>query len=111
MFGVPSSLDQTLVHRPLVGRVEAGDRGGQLAADVRNSLHHGLAPVGVAAVAQLDRLVHPGRGARGNGGATAGARLELDVDLDGRVAARVEDLAAADGDDGGLHSVSLARSK
>ena len=55
-----------------------------------------LPPYGVAAVAQLDRLVHAGRGARRHGGAAEGARLELDVDLDRRVAARVEDLAGVD---------------
>ena len=55
-----------------------------------------LAAPGLAAVAQLDRLVLAGRGAGGDRRAAERARLELDVDLDGRVAARVEDLAGVD---------------
>ena len=55
-----------------------------------------LPPYAAAAVAQLDRLVHAGRRAGRDGGAADGARLEQHVDLDGRVAARVEDLAGVD---------------
>ena len=49
----------------------------------------------------LDRLEGAGGGTRGNGGARDGAVIEGDLDLDGGVAARVEDLAGADGFDGG----------
>src|SRR6185436_15660599 len=45
-----------------------------------------------AAVAQLDRLELAGGGARGHRGAAGGARLQHHVDLDGRVAAAVDDL-------------------
>ena len=55
-----------------------------------------LAPVAVAAVAPLGGLVHARRGARGDDGAAAGARVEDDLDLDGGVAAGVEDLARRD---------------
>ena len=50
----------------------------------------------LAAVAQLDRLELAGGGARGHGGAAGRAGIERDVDLDRRVAPRVEDLARVD---------------
>ncbi len=68
---------------------------------------HRLAAVLVAAVAQLDCLVLAGRSARGHRGAPGGARLELDLDLDRGVAARVEDLPADDVDDDGHGAVLL----
>ena len=46
-----------------------------------------------------------------NGGAARGARLELDVDLDGRVAARVEDLPRVNELNRRHTPASLARSK
>ena len=64
-----------------------------LAAHVRDRLRHALAAATPAAVAQLDRLVHAGRGAGGDRRAPERAGLERDVDLDGRVPARVEDPA------------------
>ena len=51
------------------------------------------------AVAQLDRLVLARRGAGRDRGAAERARVEADLDLDRRVPARVEDLAAVDVDD------------
>ena len=50
----------------------------------------------VAAVAQLDRLELAGRRARRHGRAAGRARAQRDLDLDGRVAAAVEDLAGVD---------------
>src|SRR5262249_35383548 len=49
-------------------------------------------------VAQLDRLMRPGRCARRHGGAADRSGLERNIDLDGRVAATVEDLARMDVD-------------
>ena len=65
---------------------------GDLAVDVGDRLGDALAAARLAAVAQLERLVHAGRRARGHRRAARRARLEADLDLDGRVAARVEDL-------------------
>ena len=59
----------------------------------------------LVAVAQFDRLVRAGRGAGWNGGASARAVLQNDVDLDGRIAAAIEDFAANNVCNGG-HGVS-----
>ena len=96
LLGVPSSAISASSSAALVGRVEAAQRLGDLAVHVRDGLRDALAAVALAAVAQLDRLELAGRRARGHGGAADGARVELDLDLDGGVAARVEDLAGVD---------------
>ena len=78
----------------MASKISAVDRGDRLL--------HALAEIALlVAVAQLDRLVRPGRGAGRHGGAAARAVLQHDVDLDGRIAAAVEDFAADDVDDGG----------
>ena len=92
-------LDHRPVERPLLGGAGAGQRRGDLAVDVGDRPGDALAGPGVAAVAQLDRLELAGRGAGGHRGQAAGAGLQHDLDLDGRVAARVEDLARVDGGD------------
>ena len=64
---------------------------------VVDGLEHALAAVAVlVAVAQFDRLVLAGRGAAGHGGPADAAVLQEDIDLDGGVAAGVEDLAGLD---------------
>ena len=78
-----------------------------LAVDVGDGAGDALAGPGVASVAQLDRLVLAGRGARRDGGGAERARLEPDLDLDGRVAARVEHLAGVEVDDR-AHGSSVA---
>ena len=55
-----------------------------------------LPPQLLAAVAQLDRLELAGRGARGHRRQAPRAGVEHDLDLDGRVAPRVEDLPRVD---------------
>ena len=55
---------------------------------------HTLAAVAVVAVAELDRLVGAGARAARDRGAPARAREQLDLHLDGGVAAGVEDLPA-----------------
>ena len=79
-----------------------------LAVDGVDGLQHALAEIALlVAVAQLHRLVRAGRGARGHRRAAARAILQHHIDLDGRIAAAVEDLAADDVDDGG-HGASPA---
>src|SRR5262249_30909239 len=64
---------------------------------------HALAAVaGGVAVAQLVRLVPAGAGARRDDGPSEGAALAEDLDLDGRIAAAVEDFAGPEVRNGGV---------
>ena len=104
-------LDQLLVELLLLVGLHAPNRLEDLAVHIRDRLRHGLAAEGVAAVAQLDRLVDAGGGAGRDRRAAVGAGLQHHLDLDGGVAARVEDLAGVDVGDTAHSEVSLARSK
>ena len=55
-----------------------------------------LAPEAVAAVAQLDGLVGTGARTARHRGSAPGTGHQLDLDLNGRVAAGIEDLPADD---------------
>ena len=92
--------DQRLVDLGLRLGVHAADGVEDLAVDGVDRLAHALAEVALVAVAQFDRLVRPGGGARRHRGAPLAPVLQHDVDLDGRIAAAVEDFAADDVDDG-----------
>ena len=95
LFGRAVEVDQRAVEAFLVGCVAPAQRLGDLAVDVADRLQDGLAAPPGAAVAQLDRLVDAGRGAGRDDRAAERAGLEPDVDLDRRVAARVDDLPSA----------------
>src|SRR5690606_8921317 len=95
-----------LVDQALLGGVLPDQPRAGLVEHALHGLLHTLAEVAVAAVAQLHRLEGAGRGAAGHGGPAGGAVVEDDLDLDGGVAARVQDLARADSLDG-RHSISL----
>ena len=104
-------LDQAAVDRCLIARVETLHGRAELGDDVADRPQDALAEVRLRiAVAQLDRLVLAGGSPRRDGGATERARLEDDVDLDRRVAARVEDLPRRDALDGAHASPSSTRS-
>ena len=97
LFGVPSSsiIARSTARWSAASSPRTAPASSPL--DVRDRLRHALAAVGgLAAVAQLDGLELPGRSAGRNGRAAERAGLEPHVDLDGRVAARVEDLAGVD---------------
>ena len=100
--------DQRGIEPCLVGRVEAGEACGDLAVHIGNRVRDALAAEGRSAVAQLDRLVHAGRGARGNRRAAERAGLEPNVDLDGRIAARIEHPPAVNLGDPAQRSASFA---
>ncbi len=108
LVGGAVELDEQAVEARLVGGVHAANALRDLAVHVRHSPAHALAAPGGLAVAELDRLVDARRCSRGNRRPPGGARLELDVDLDGRVAARVEDEPAADTGDAAQLTPSLA---
>jgi len=94
--------DHRRVDLDLVLGVEARDGIEDLGVDGFDGLEHALAEIDrLVAVAQLDRLVGAGGGARRHRGAAEGTVFQNDVHLDGGVAAAVENLAADDVDDGG----------
>ena len=92
----PVEVDHEPVEAGLVGGVVAVDGPAELAVDVRHRPLHALAAPPLAAVAQLGGLELAGRGARRHRRPAVGARAQAEVDLDGRVAPRVEDLAGVD---------------
>ena len=108
LVGGAVELDHELVETALVGGVEADDLGGDDVVDVVDGLLHSLAAVtALVAVAQLNGLEGTGGGARGDGGASGSTVLQEDLDLEGRVATGVEDLAGVNVLDEG-HLVLLA---
>ena len=92
-------FDHRGVEYPLIEGVEPVERVGDLAVDEPDRGADRLTAVPIATVAELDRLVFAGRRAGWNGRTTGCPRVERYLDLDGGVAAGVEDLAAEDGDD------------
>src|SRR6185503_20568095 len=80
----------------LVGGVPPEQGVAQLTVDVLDGREHALAGEAGLAVAQLDRFVSAGAGARGHRGPAPGTGEQLDLDLDGGVPAGVEDLPASD---------------
>ncbi len=95
-------LDHRGVDLGLLFRLEVDDGVGDLAVHGLHSLQDALAQItAVVPVALLDRLMRTGRRARGHGGATEAAVIQRDIDLDGGIAAAVENFAGVDVDDGG----------
>ena len=102
LFSVPSSAIIAASISAWSSASMLEHRLGDLAIDRVDRLADALAePAALVAVALLDRLVRAGRGARGHRGAAEAAVLEQHLDLDRRIAAAVEDLAAVDVDDRG----------
>ena len=76
-----------------------GEAVGELRVDALDGLQDALASVATLAVAQLVGLVDPRAGAGGDRRPTVGAGGQEHLCFDGRVAARVEDLASVNADD------------
>ena len=89
-------VDQRRVDTALVERVHVEEHVADLAVHVAHRRRHALAAEPGAPVAQLDRFVLAGRGTRRDDGAAPGAGDEQHLDLDRRVATRIEDLAPDD---------------
>jgi len=89
-----------VIEEALIHGVEAFELGGEDGFDVFDGLEDAFAEVmAFVAVAELDGFVLAGGCAGGDGGAAEGAGFQDDVCFDGGVAARIENLAGADGND------------
>ncbi|MNX46846.1 hypothetical protein D3C86_773940 [compost metagenome] len=98
LVGGAVQLEHRLVDGDLVEGVHAGEFVGDHFVDVVDGAQDALAvvPIGLVLVAHLDGFVGAGGGAGGNGRAAARSAGQDDVDLDGGIAAGVEDLAGID---------------
>ena len=93
-------LDHARVQEGLLARIEAHERRGEHGVHVLDRLEHALAAVAAdIPVAQLDGFARAGGGAGGHRRAAHHAGFQHHVGLDGRIAARIQDLAAANIDD------------
>ena len=102
LVGGAVERDHGLVDLDLQLGVHAADGVEDLGVDRIDRLQHALAAVaGLVAVAQLDRLVHAGGGARGHRGAAHGAIFKYYINFDGGIAAGIEDFAADNVGNGG----------
>ncbi len=103
--GSAVGFDHAAVERALIGCVEASDGLGDFGVHVRDCFLHALAEIaGFVAIAKLDGFVFAGGGPGGHSGAAEGAAFEANVSFDCRIAARIENFAAVNGDDFGGHS-------
>src|SRR6185503_18635615 len=100
---------ERLVHGRLVRGVHPGEGGGELAVHVRDGIRYAFTQPSIASVAELDRLELSRGGARRDRCPAEDPGVELDIDLDGRVPPRVEDLSPVDACDL-AHEPALARS-
>ncbi len=112
----PVELEHGVVDADLIGRIGADEGGGDDPLHIADCGEDALAEVALlaidalgqrlgrkGAVAELERFVLARGGAGRHGGAAERAVGETDVDLDGRIAARVDDFTGGDGGDGGVH--------
>ncbi len=88
--------DQPLVEARLVGGVEAADGVRDLVVDVRYGTRYALAREALSAVAQLGRLELAGRSAGRDRRVAVCARAQTHLDLHGRIATAVQNLARVD---------------
>ena len=97
MFGAPIELDELAIDPCLVERIEPRERRGNYFVDATHRFGDAFAAVTfLVAIAQFPRFMLAGAGATRNRRASERASLEVDIDFDGRVAARIKNLARAD---------------
>ncbi len=97
LVGGSIELDHELVDGFLVAGVEADEFRGDFGVDVVDGFEDALAhELFLVVVAEFAGLVFAGAGAGGDGGAAEGAVFQNDIDLDGRIAAGVKNLASLD---------------
>ncbi|MCY1298882.1 hypothetical protein D9M70_483890 [compost metagenome] len=92
-------FDHGLVDLDLVLGIETADRFEDLAIDGFYGALDALAEVARTTIAQLDSLMRTGRGARRDRRTAEASVFQVHVDLDGRVAAAVQNFSADDVDD------------
>ena len=101
LFARAVEIDHDLVDLDLLFDRHLAERLEDLAVDGFDRLAHALAEIAsLVAVAQFDRLMRAGGGARRHRGAADRAVFQHHVDFDGGIAAAVENFAADDVDDG-----------
>ena len=111
LVGRAVELDHGLVDLDLLLGVHAAERVENLAIDGLDRLPHALAEIArLVAVAQLNRLMRAGGGARRHRRAAHRAVFQHHIDLDGGIAAAVKNFAADDVDDGGHEGLLRMRS-
>ncbi len=96
LVGCPVGVDEGEVDPPLVEGVGSVQDVGDLSVDVGHRVGHTLAPVAVAPVPEFHRLEGAGRRTRRHDGPSDGPRVQHHLDLDGGVAAGIQDLSADD---------------
>ncbi len=96
LVGCAVEIQQRLVDEPLVVGAQPDDGGRDLVEDGLHGLGDALTAVARAAVAQFDGLVFAGGCARRHRGPGESAVQQGHLDLDGRVATGIEDLAGSD---------------
>src|SRR5207248_1057844 len=105
-------LEERAVDQLLLARGQAVQTRTDLLDDVGDGAAHALAAVaGGVAIAQLVRLVPAGAGARRHDRPAEDAALAMDLDLDGRITAAIEDFPGAEVRNGGVlfcHSIPTA---
>ena len=94
LVGGTVQLDHSLIDGDLIQNVHADQALSDLSIDILHGSLAALAQVaGLVAVTQLAGLVDAGGSAGGNGSAAHGTVFQINLDLDGGVAAAVQDLA------------------
>ena len=102
-------LQHPLVDRDLVHRIQAHELVGNLVVDIGDGGLHALAKkVRFVAVAELPRLVGAGAGTAGHGGGADRVVVQRDIDLDGGIAATIQNLPGVDINDH-AHGVAAFR--
>ena len=100
LVGGAVELDHGLVDGSLIQHVHAHQALGDLVVDVLHGVEDALAQVAaLVAVPELTGLVDAGGGAGGHAGAAHGAVFQVDLHLNGGIAAGVQNLTAQDVDD------------
>ena len=106
LFGVPSRSIMIWSIWTCSSTAMSLERLEDLAVDGLDRLLHALAEIArLVAVAQFDRLMRAGGGARRHRRAADRAVFQHHIDLDGGIAAAIENFAADDVDDGGHGSL------